>query len=97
MGVTVQCFNIQTTTHEHPVNRLIHRFCAPLATVSIIGLLWSLTVPEGFTRISPALNWGSAFSMPSIVHYFITSITLNLGLTPVILALMVGIRWLAHQ
>lgn len=92
-----QWFNVYTATHEHPVNRLIHRVCAPLAAISIIGLLWSLPVPEAFTRISPALNWGSAFVMAAIVYYFIISITLGLGMIPVMLGLMTGIHWLDQQ
>jgi uncharacterized membrane protein YGL010W len=97
MRTADQWFNVYTATHEHPVNKLIHRFCAPLAAISIIGLLWSLPSPEAFTRISPALNWGSAFVMAAIVYYFIISITLGFGMILVMLGLMAGIHWLGHQ
>lgn len=92
-----QWFDVYTATHEHPVNRLVHRVCAPLAALSIIGLLWSLPVPGAFTGISPALNWGSAFVMAAIVYYFIISITLGLGMIPVMLGVMVAIHWLDNQ
>lgn len=92
-----QWFDVYTATHEHPVNRLIHLVCAPLAAVSIVGLLWSLPVPGAFPGISPALNWGSTFVMAAIVYYFIISFTLGLGMIPVMLGLMIGIHWLDHQ
>ncbi len=97
MRTADQWFNVYTATHEHPVNRLIHRYCAPLAAVSIIGLLWSIPIPEAFARISPALNWGSAFVMAAIVYYFIISITLGFGMILVMLGLMLGIHWMDNQ
>lgn len=97
MRTADQWFTIYKATHEHPVNRLVHRICAPLAATSIIGLLWALPVPEAFAGISPALNWGSIFVMSAIVYYFIISITLGLGMILVMLAVMLGVNWLDNQ
>jgi uncharacterized membrane protein YGL010W len=52
----------------------------------VTGMLWSLPIPGAFARISPLLNWGSAFLMASLVYYFIISLTLAIGMLPFMLA-----------
>jgi uncharacterized membrane protein YGL010W len=81
-------------SHRHPVNKRLHWICVPLIVLSLVGLLWSLPVPEAFVEISPALNWGSAFLMAAIVYYFILSFPLALGLVPFVLLVVIGIEGL---
>jgi uncharacterized membrane protein YGL010W len=97
MRTADQWFDIYQETHRHPVNRAIHRLCAPIAALALIGLLWSLPVPDAFTRISPALNWGSTFIMAAIVYYFILSIMLGLGMVAIVLGIVAVIQWLDGQ
>ena len=94
MRTADQWFDLYTGTHKQPFNRVIHRFCAPIATIGIIGLLWSLPTPVAFGNISPALNWGSTFVMAAIVYYFLLSITLGLGMVALLLGMVMGIHWL---
>lgn len=54
--------------------------------ISVVGILWSLPVPEEFRRISPLVNWGSLFLMTALIYYFIISLPLALGLLPFVLA-----------
>ena len=61
-----------------------------MTVLGVIGLLWSLPIPEEFFEISPLLNWGSAFLMATAVYYFIISIPLAIGLLPFVL----GFAWL---
>jgi uncharacterized membrane protein YGL010W len=91
MRTADQWFEIYTASHRHPLNRSIHCACSPLATLGLIGLLWSAPAPEAFAQISPALNWGSAFIMAAIVYYFIT---LGLGMIAVMLAMVAAIQWI---
>jgi uncharacterized membrane protein YGL010W len=79
--------------HQHPLNQLLHKICVPLIVVSLIGLMWSIPVPEEFPAISPALNWGTAFLLASVVYYFIMSIPLALGMLPVVLITVVIVNW----
>ncbi len=81
-------------SHVNPTNKLIHWICVPAIVVSVIGLLWSLPVPEGFRSISPALNWGTAFVMAAVVYYFLMSVSLGLGMVVVVLAMMAIVNWL---
>ena len=79
--------------HQHPVNQLMHKICVPLIVVSLIGLMWAIPVPAEFTEISPALNWGTAFLLASVVYYFIMSIPLAIGMLPVVLITVVIVNW----
>jgi len=80
--------------HNHGANRLIHWLSIPLIVTSLVGLLWSLPVPETFSRATPALNWGTIFLMAAIVYYFIMSISLAFGSLPFVLLVVYGVNWL---
>ena len=51
----------------------------PLVVSSLIGILWSLPVPEVISEISPAINAATMFLMASFVYYCILSISLAIG------------------
>ena len=80
--------------HQHPVNQAIHKVCVPLIVLSLIGLLWAIPVPLEFTRISPALNWGTTFLLAAMVYYLILSIPLALGMAPLVLLIVLAVHWL---
>jgi len=89
-----QWFAEYASSHRHPANRALHWICVPLIVLGLVGLLWSLPVPEAFREISPALNWGSAFLMAATVYYFILSFSLAIGMLPFVLLVAVGAGWL---
>jgi hypothetical protein len=62
--------------------------------LGIVGILWSLPIPEEFTRISPVLNWGSAFLMAAVVYYFIISMSLAIGMLPFVFGIAAIQIWL---
>lgn len=63
--------------------------------IGVVGLLWSIPVPDEFFRISPALNWATALLMATLVYYFIISISLGIGMVPFLLGLVTLLIWLA--
>jgi len=69
----------------------------PLFVVGMIGLLWALPVPTEFQKISPLLNWGSTFLMVTAIYYFIISLSLAIGLLPLLLGLAAIQLWLANS
>ena len=81
-------------SHQHPVNKTLHWVCVPLIVLSLVGLLWSLPVPEAFREISPALNWGTTFLMAATVYYFILSFSLAIGMLPFVVLVAVAVGWL---
>ena len=81
-------------SHQNPTNKALHYVCVPIIVVSLIGLLWSIPVPNGFAAISPALNWGTAFLLAAVVYYFVMSVPLALGMLPIVVAIVAAVVWL---
>ena len=82
-------------SHQNPTNKLIHWICVPVIVFSVVGLLWSLPVPEAFVRISPAMNWAVLFAMAAIVYYFILSASLAVGMVAVLAGMLGLAHWLS--
>ena len=68
-----------------------------ILVVGMVGLLWSLPVPDEFVAISPILNWGSAFLMAAVVYYFIISISLAFGMLPFVTGIVAVHIWLVDS
>jgi uncharacterized membrane protein YGL010W len=85
--------DVYAVGHTHPTNRVLHWICAPLLTVSFIGLLSCMPVPPELARLSPIVNWGTLFLMAAVVYYFIMSITLALGTLPFVVAILAALAW----
>ncbi|MFL2547538.1 MAG: DUF962 domain-containing protein [Candidatus Rariloculaceae bacterium] len=80
--------------HNHNANRIIHSVTIPFVVMSLVGLLWSLPVPDAFNAARPVLNWGTIFLMAASVYYFIMSISLAFGVLPLLAFVIFGIDWL---
>ena len=75
----------------------IYWLSALLLVVATVGIFSLLPVPGEFVRISPALNWATAFLMAAVVYYFIISISLAIGMLPFVFGLATLQIWLAHS
>ncbi len=59
-------------SHADITNPGIYWLSVPILVLGTVGMLWSLPIPEEFVKISPVLNWGSAFLMVAVgllLHY----------------------------
>lgn len=65
--------------------------------IGTVGMFWSLPIPVEFTRISPVLNWGSAFLMATVVYYFIISMPLAVGMLPFVFGIAAIQIWLEES
>ena len=82
-------------THRDLSNPAVYWAGVPLVVLGTVGLLWIIPVPDEFFRISPLLNWGTAFLMSTAVYYFIISVSLAIGMLPFIVG-VAGVQiWLA--
>lgn len=81
-------------SHQNPLNKALHWVCVPLIVLSLVGLLWSLPVPDAFATISPLMNWGTLFLFAALVYYFIMSIPLALGMVIVTAAMVWLLNWM---
>jgi uncharacterized membrane protein YGL010W len=73
--------------HSQTGNRVLHWIAVPLFIFGTAGVLWALPIPDAFLNISPLLNWSITFLMAAEVYYFIISISLALGMLPVVVAI----------
>ena len=76
-------------SHQNETNKLLHWICVPIIVVSLVGLLWSLPVPQGMREISPLLNWGTLLLVFGVVYYLLMSWSLALGMV-VFVSLVIG-------
>ena len=81
-------------THQDLSNPAIYWAAVPVVVVGMVGLLWSLPVPDEFFEISPLLNWGTAFLMAAAVYYFIISVSLAIGMLPFVIGVAGIHMWL---
>ena len=56
-------------SHQNPTNKLVHWVCMPLIMFSLLGLLWSVSVPTAIRNISPWLNWGTLVMTLALLYY----------------------------
>ncbi len=81
-------------SHQRLIKPVVYWIAVPMFVVGITGLLWALPIPAEFQEISPLLNWGSTFLMVTAVYYFIISLSLAIGLLPLLLSLAGVQMWL---
>lgn len=94
MRTTDEWLDEYARNHRDDTNKLIHWVCVPIIVVSLVGLLWSIPVPDTFREATPALNWGTVFLMAAVVYYFIMSISLAVGALPFVLGVVAAVAWL---
>ena len=84
-------------SHADIRNPGVYWLSVPVLVLGTVGMLWSLPVPEEFVKISPVLNWGSAFLMAAMVYYFIISISLAIGMLPFVAGVTALQLWLVDS
>jgi uncharacterized membrane protein YGL010W len=81
-------------SHRNPVNKALHWICVPPIVMTVLGLLWSIPVPDAFAALSPWMNWATLAATGALAYYALLSPALALGLVPVLLALLAVVTWL---
>ncbi len=74
-----QWFEEYGESHQNPTNKLLHWFCVPAITASLLGLLWSIPTPV-FAEQQLLLNWATMFIALVLVYYLWLSIPLAIGM-----------------
>jgi uncharacterized membrane protein YGL010W len=67
-------------SHQHPTNKVLHWICVPIIVLSLVGLLWTLPIPESMRALSPWLNWGTLVLALGVLYYVRLSLPLALGM-----------------
>ena len=67
-------------SHQNSLNKKIHWFAVPLIFLTIVGLLWSIPVPE-VMAVNEWVNFATIMLIPVVVFYARLSISLTVGMT----------------
>lgn len=81
-------------SHQHPTNKLIHWICVPLIVLSLIGLLWSIPVPDILPGLPVLANWATLFIALALVYYLLLSPPLALGMLVFSIIVIAVTAWL---
>jgi len=82
-------------SHQNKTNKTIHWICVPLIMFSLVGLLWSIPIPEIFTRINFLFNYGTLFMILALLYYLTLSVRLAIGMLIMVTGLIAGNYYLA--
>jgi uncharacterized membrane protein YGL010W len=83
-------------SHQNRTNKLLHWICVPPIVLAVLGLLWSLPVPEAFAARSPWLNWATLTAATALVYYVALSPALAAGILILFVALLGLVQVFAH-
>jgi uncharacterized membrane protein YGL010W len=78
-------------SHANPTNKLLHWICVPPIVLSVMGLLWSVPMPQSVAEISPWLNLASLFA-----YYLALSPLLALGIGIVFVLMLMLVNAMAQ-
>ena len=67
-------------SHQNSLNKKIHWIAVPLIFLTIVGLLWSIPVPE-VMAVNQWVNFATIMLIPVIIFYARLSISLTVGMT----------------
>lgn len=87
MSETIGWLDEYERSHSDISYPIFYWAAVPAVVLGTVGVLWALPAPDEFFRISPLLNWGSAFLMVTAVYYFIISLSLAIGMLPFLLGI----------
>jgi uncharacterized membrane protein YGL010W len=81
-------------SHQNATNKLLHWLCVPPIVLSVLGLLWSMPVPEAFAVTSAWLNWATLAAIGALAYYIVLSPKLAIGIALAFVALLWVVQWL---
>jgi uncharacterized membrane protein YGL010W len=80
MRTVADWFGEYHQSHSHPTNKLLHWICVPPIVLSVMGLLWSVPMPDAVASISPWLNLATLFAAAALAYYVVLSPVLAVGI-----------------
>jgi uncharacterized membrane protein YGL010W len=83
-------------SHRSPTNKRLHWICVPVIVWCVIGLLWSLPVPDVMRELGPGVNWAGITVFVALLYYGMLSLPLAVGALPVFLLMLWSIHGLAR-
>jgi len=82
-------------SHRNPTNKTLHWICVPVIVWCVIGLRWSVPVPQALASASPWLNPASLVVAGALIYYAVLSPALALGALPILGAMLWSVERLS--
>jgi uncharacterized membrane protein YGL010W len=83
-------------SHIDPTNKLLHWLCVPLIVLALMGMIWSIPVPDAFAAVGSRLNWATLTAALALVYYASLSMRLAVGTAIVFVAMLAILAALAE-
>jgi uncharacterized membrane protein YGL010W len=87
-----QWFDEYGESHQNKINKTIHWVAVPIIFLTVVGLLWSIPVPELFSSV-PYLNWASIGMAIAILFYIRLSFPIAIGMFFISLGCLAITSW----
>lgn len=75
-------------SHQNRINKTLHWICVPLIVLSLLGLLWSVSLPPEFTGLPFSINWAIVVIALALIYYSLISLSLTIGMLIVTSAML---------
>ena len=79
-------------SHQNRLNQILHHIFVPLLTLSVLGILWSIPIPEFFSLV-PYLNWATISCLIGLLFW----LALDPKLAIVMLVQVIVMIWIINK
>lgn len=87
-----QWFEEYGESHQNKINKAIHWVAVPTIFLTVVGLLWSIPVPEIFSTV-PYLNWATISMAIAVMFYLRLSLSLAVGMLTISIVCLAAVSW----
>lgn len=89
MRTIEQWLDEYNASHNNRINKILHWICVPLIVFSLVGMLWSISIPLGIDNLPFNLNWALVFIVFVLIYYLMLSVALSMGMLLVCAAMII--------
>ena len=75
-------------SHQNGINKILHWICVPLIVLSLLGLLWPISISFGQNKLPFSINWAVIAIIFALLYYALMSWSLALGMLVVSTAMI---------
>ncbi len=67
-------------SHQNGINKILHWICVPLIVLSLLGLLWPISISFGQNKLPFSFNWAVITIIFALLYYALMSWSLAIGM-----------------
>ncbi len=82
--------------HQNRINKILHCICVPLIMLSVLGLLWPISISIDSVYMPFGLNWAVIIILFALLYYAFISLSLAAGMLMVSAGMILVLDSLAN-